>query len=253
MKCGITKMWEHLNKEGIHCSRNDVTKVYKQNLNVPGKKFKKKPKIRCRYTISQTNGAWHGDIHYISKTDQVKYLFVLIDDRSRFIVNWGLFNNKTAINVIQVLSEAVSLYGPPLIFWSDNGTENVNKEMAEFLEQNNIFHVKTIPGNPQSNGKIEKFWPPLDKRLANKNSWQEVEETIQNYIDIYNYKIPHSGLEKIGGFHAYPSEIFFNENYQKTTVDECKIKIDDKGDVTLRSFFKIPKKVDFRNISDLLN
>ena len=251
--CGITKLWEKLNKDNIKVSRKDVEKVYKNILNIPGKNKKKVPKPRCRYLITQVNGAWHGDIHYLNFNNEIRYLFVLIDDRSRFIVNYGIFFNKTAVNVVAVLSEVVSLYGPPLIFWSDNGSENVNQEMDEFLENNHIARVTTLPGNPQSNGKIEKFWPPLEKKLKKCNSWEQIKNQIQNYIEMYNYHLPHNGLEKINGFHAYPSEIFFNERFKKTNLEECKINIDGRGEVSLRSFFKIPKKIDFRKIEDLLN
>ena len=252
LQCGINKLWEHINKEGFQISRLKVERICQSILLTP-KKPKKKEKIRSRYLVNQVNGAWHGDIHYIILNQEQKYLFTLIDDRSRFIVGWGLGEHKNSELVLNTFQKAVEQYTTPLAFWSDNGKENIAGLIDSFLKQNDIHHCLTIPGNPQSNGKIEVWWKPLEKRLETAESWPEIESRIENYIRIYNYSLPHLGLEKINGFHAYPAEVFFDENLQKTNLDECTIHIDNKGDVTLANFWHIKKIPSLLNIQSLLN
>ena len=196
--------------------------------------------------ISQVNGVWHGDIHYIVLNNgDIHYLFALIDDRSRYIIHWGLFEHKIAENVRNVFEEAIIKNNTTqLAFWNDNGLENCGRIMEQFLQQNEIFHIKTLPGNPQSNRKIEKWWNPLQKRIneISPTNWEEVISIINSYVINYNEHIPHMGLEKIGLYHAYPIEVYTNPTLQKTTIDECTLQIDQHNTITLRNFLHIDAK-----------
>ena len=150
------------------------------SLSTYPKKKNKNPKIRFRYEASSVNAIWHGDIHYIIFNYEIKYLFALIDDKSRFITGWGMFEHKTCFNCIQVFNKAIENYGRPLCYFSDNGKENVGSPMKAFLHHFEIRHITTIPGNPEANGKIEKFWLPLEKRFRIKLKM----ELIKNWNDI---------------------------------------------------------------------
>ena len=238
LKCGITKLWEHINKEGNKVSRIAVEKVCQDVLHTE-KKAKKKEKPRCRYLVSHVNAAWHGDIHYLIFNEEKKYLFALIDDRSRYIVRYGIFDDKTAQRVVEIMKEAVAFHTRPLVYWSDNGSENIADITKQFCTEHGIVHCTTIPGNPQSNGKIEAWWHPLEKRLSSVTSWDEIFNEIADYILIYNTKLPHFSLEKINGFHAYPIEIFFNPDLQYSSIDETTINIDGRGEVSLKKFLHL--------------
>ena len=135
--CGIRKTYEVLNKNGFHISHDRVKKVFQELLLIPKKPKKVQKDIRCRYLISQVNGVWHGDIHYIVLNNgDIHYLFALIDDRSRYIIHWGLFEHKTTENVRNVFEEAISKNNTtPLAFWSDNGLENCGRIMEQFLSK----------------------------------------------------------------------------------------------------------------------
>ena len=65
IKSGITKTWIRLRKEGVSISRATVEDIMQNHLGFP--KRLKKPKAcgRTRYVVSQVNGCWHGDIHYV--------------------------------------------------------------------------------------------------------------------------------------------------------------------------------------------
>ena len=176
---GITKTWMILNKKGIDCSRNDVELVFTK-LGKTKDKEKSIPKVRCRYLVEMVNGVWHGDIHYIVKPDIVRYIFALIDDRSRYIVGYGIFSKKTASNVLDVFKKTIETNGvKPLAYWCDNGTENIAKEVKNYLSENEIYQILTIPGNPQSNGKIERFWLGLDKRIKDPTTIGQIERAIE--------------------------------------------------------------------------
>ena len=235
---GITKIWERANKEGVSISHEKVTQICQKKLGFPTKIPRPKPLQRCRYLISQVNGVWHGDIHYITLNNQeIKYLFALLDDRSRFIVGWGLYDQKNSQAVISTFQAAIENIGEtPLIYWSDNGGENRSDLTRHFLRTHNIHQIFTTPSNPQQNGKMERWWRKLDEFLHNATTWDEVFTIIEYYVNIYNYSIPHHGLEKVNGFHCYPFEVFSNRYLQKTTIDDCKIIIDGKHEIPLSEF-----------------
>jgi transposase InsO family protein len=68
--------------------------------------------------------------------------------------------------------------------WTDNGTE-FKGEFAELLKQKSIKAVKSLPYNPEQNGKIERFWKNIE--------YLKYEEEIGGAIQHYNIE-PHTGL-----------------------------------------------------------
>ena len=245
LKIGITKTWERLNKEGTDCSREEVADIFSAHIRGEVITIKKSPKQRCRYLVDKVYGVWHGDIHYLILNHQKRYLFALIDDRSRYIVGYGIFNFKTSDNCISVFQKAIAdVSAKPLVYWSDNGLENKSEKMARFCETNSIHQIFTLPGNPQSNGKIEKFWRPLSARIEDAQTWEEMISLIDKYIVDYNTKIPHSALEKgKGGKTSYPCEVYFNESIQASDIDSTFIHIDDKGCIPLSDFLHLKSSV----------
>ena len=244
LQCGITKLWEAMYWDNLSNpnypspTRYTIQRICQENLHYPTKPKKSAKKIRVRYLVTQVHGAWHGDIHYVTipALDEQKYLFALIDDRSRMIVGFNLLNTKTADGVIQTLDETIKrLNVSPFIYWSDNGGENIADSVCHFLESHGIIPIRTIPGNPESNGKIERFWPNVQKRLDKIQTWDEALYVIINYIGIYNYETPHSGLETINGKHPTPAMVFNNQIFQKTNLNDCKIRIDD-SEISLAKF-----------------
>ena len=100
----------------------------------------------------------------------------------------------------------------------------------------------TLPGNPQSNGKIEKFWSSLDKHIEG-DQWEDVYESIKKYIFDYNYKIPHTGLG-IGkdGFISTPAELYYDDDLRAINMESTSILIDNKNSIPLSEFVKKKKR-----------
>ena len=130
------------------------------------------------------------NIYYIVLINsEIHYSFALIDDRSRNIIHCGFFEHKTVENVKVIFEGTRNKNNIPLLaFWSDNGHKNCCSIMEQFLKQNRIFHIKTLPRNPQSNGKFEKWWKSLQTRINKRSltNWEEVTSIFNSYVINYN-------------------------------------------------------------------
>ena len=88
-----------------------------------------------------------------------KYVLTFVDDYSRYVVAYFL---KKKSEVVVKMKEFQALYenqcGERLkCVCSDNGTEFVNKKMAELFRQKGIMHQRTVPYSPQQNGVAERM------------------------------------------------------------------------------------------------
>ena len=137
----------------------------------------------------------------------------------------------------EILNDVCSNLRPPICYWSDNGGENVGAITQNVLRNFNINHIKTLPGNPQSNGKIERWWQRVDSRTKNLQSWEEMAYEIDKFTYIYNTELPHGELPLLNGFHATPEEIFHHPDYQIDKVEDINIYIDGNP-VKLLDFIK---------------
>jgi transposase InsO family protein len=140
--------------------------------------------VRCRYEACQTNLFWHTDLH--QPHDGPGYYIAFLDDASRRITGLEHLEHKSADRTTAALIRAISFYGTPYAVWSDNGTE-FHGDFDDILTRANILHIRTRPYNPQQNGKMERFWPTLERCPAGV--------PIAQYIEDYNNAI-HTALPR---------------------------------------------------------
>ncbi len=213
LQIGITKMFEYINKENImgeHISKPKIEHIYNEFIREPQCSKVKKGKTIVRYVADKSNAIWHGDIHYLNLNGETKYIYAIIDDYSRFICCAEILESKSCEKVAECLVSACCNYTKPLIYWSDNGGENLGKEIKKVYKQWDICHIRTKPYNPAANGKIERWWQGVEKRIKRCQTWQEIDVAIKKFTEDYNNKIVHTGLPKKNGFHQYPAELFFD-------------------------------------------
>ena len=231
---GIAAASEHLARfEAVNISPNTVGKIFKKHelpdgdqgaaeasYHVKGDKDRKvEQQLEAeldeweRFARPNPNDTWQMDImsFYIRGAHKV-YLITALDDCSRYVVNWGLFREQTADNVLEILRVALASHGAPKEVLTDQGAQFKHwggvTQFEKLLAKLNIEHIKARPHHPQTCGKIEAFHKTIHRELIDKEffiSQEQATEKIGRFVDHYNYARPHSSLD---GF--TPSDRFYN-------------------------------------------
>jgi transposase InsO family protein len=158
------------------------------------------------------NELWQTDImSFMIKGQYRVYVIGFMDDHSRFIVGWGLYRFQTAANVQEVFRAGIEKHGLPKEVLSDNGRQYYSwrgrSQFTEMLTKLGIRHIRSRPYHPQTCGKIESFWRNVIQECLAKTplgSFEEAKEKLGEYIEYYNFKRPHQGIENVT-----PSDRFY--------------------------------------------
>lgn len=191
---GAVNMEKILSFDGKHIPHNRIHKIMKQEglaITQPNKSRRRK---WIRYERRFSNSLWHIDWSLFKG----KWLIAILDDASRFIVGYGLFDNATQNNSIIVMQQAIQQYGTPKQLVSDHGVQFTSiaretcanpsdNKFQKFLKENNIQHIKARVKHPQTNGKLERWWQ-TNKFLCNHFG------SLKKGIKYYNEKRPHMSL-----------------------------------------------------------
>lgn len=82
--------------------------------------------------------------------------------------------------------QATVLHKPRLL--SDNGSGYISRELADWLEDQQMDHVRGAPYHPQTQGKIERWHQTLKNRILLENYFLpgDLEAQIEAFVDHYN-------------------------------------------------------------------
>lgn len=144
------------------------------------------------------------------------YLSTILDDYSRFIVSWELCSSMKAIDVKSTLNKAllatdITNKKPPKLL-SDNGSCYISNELAQYLQERDIHHVRGRPLHPQTQGKIERYHRSMKNvmKLDNYFSPGQLEVKMEEFVKYYNFKRYHESLNNLT-----PAEVYFGTGQKK--------------------------------------
>lgn len=199
-------------------------------------KITRKPhKVIMREQSTRPLELTHGDVCGPLPTESLngsRYMFVLIDDFSGMYFTYFM-KHKNEINEKLVLfkEKYENLLGVRIKrFITDNGREFVNRELDEFLGRNGISHEKTVPYNPESNGKAER---------ANRTILERTK------ILLYDSKLPNTFWAEAAACASYISNVTLRKRKNKTPFElfyGAKPNIDYLRVFGCIVYFHIPKQ-----------
>ena len=184
------------------------------------------------------NQLWQTDFTYLKVIGWGWfYLSTILDDYSRYIISWKLCTTMKAGDVTDTLElalaasgcdQATVLHKPRLL--SDNGSSYVAGDLAIWLEEKGMDHVRGAPHHPQTQGKIERWHQTMKDRVLLEHYYLpgDLEGQIEAFVDYYNHRRYHESLNNVT-----PADVYFGrsetilrerEKIKKLTIQKRRLQ-----------------------------
>ena len=163
---------------------------------------------------TRPNELWQTDFTYLKVIGWGWfYLSTILDDYSRYIIAWKLCTTMKTEDVTDTLDlalqasgcdQATVLHKPRLL--SDNGSSYISGELADWLEDQQMDHVRGAPYHPQTQGKIERWHQTLKNRILLENYYLpgDLRRQIDAFVEHYNQHRYHESLQNLT-----PADVYF--------------------------------------------
>jgi len=185
-------------------------------------------KVR-RFERATPNQLWQTDLFtfMLKRQNRRVYLVAFMDDHSRYIVSYGLHASQSAALVLEVFRAGIASCGAPQEVLTDNGSQYVTwrgtSAFAKELQRRGIQHVVASPRRPQTLGKVERFWGTLWRECLQTAVFIDLADAqarIGHFIDYYNFRRPHQGLEGL-----VPADRFFQLAPEVRKTLEARVNV----------------------------
>lgn len=182
----------------VHLPHNRIHQIMR-SLKLAKRQRKKSQRRKwIRFERYKSNSLWHIDWSKLGR----KWLIIIEDDASRFMVGYGLFESANTENSMLVMERAITAYGVPKALLSGHDSQfcgiverNVKKEPSEFqqlLKKHGIKHILARVNHPQTNGKLERAFGTVKSKIK---EFQNLDELIHWYNNIRPHMSLKNGLE----------------------------------------------------------
>jgi len=160
------------------------------------------------------NQLWQTDFTYLKVIGWGWfYLSTVLDDFSRYIIARKLCTTMCCEDVTETLEQALKAsgcecaqvaYRPRLL--SDNGPSYIAGDLARWLKDQGMHHVRGAPFHPQTQGKIERWHQTLKNRILLENYYLpgDLETQIDAFVDYYNNHRYHEAISNLT-----PADLYF--------------------------------------------
>lgn len=180
------------------------------------------------------NQMWQTDFTYLKVIGWGWfYLSTILDDYSRYVIAWKLCTTMKASDVTDTLELALQASGcdqvdvhhkPRLL--SDNGASYIAGELADWLDDQGMDHVRGAPYHPQTQGKIERWHQTLKNRILLENYFLpgDLKGQIGKFISYYNHHRYHESINNLT-----PADVYFGRAqailHQRKRIKQNTIKL----------------------------
>lgn len=121
----------------------------------------------------------------------------IVDWYSRRILAWRLSNTLTTDFCIEALEEAITRYGTPEIFNTDQGSQFTSAEFTGVLKAHDIRISMDGKGCWRDNVFVERLWRTIkyeEVYLKAYDSVSQAKASLGQFITFYNNRRPHQAF-----------------------------------------------------------
>jgi len=136
----------------------------------------------------------------------VRVIYQVEDDHSRMILAQGHDSTENGRTSIRVVSQAISDYGTPRRFLTDNHSSlnatrrGLSAPLEVWLSDRGVEAITGRPGKPTTQGKAERLHQTLKKYLEASrpiSTNEELDQCLEDFADHYNKRRPHQSLGRM--------------------------------------------------------
>jgi len=215
---GSRSMRNHLRRLGYKVNRKKVQRLMrlmgleaiypKSKTSRPHPQDEVYPYLLRNLNIERPNQVWAADITYIPMNRGFMYLVAVMDWHSRKVLSWQLSNTLDTDFCIQAVEEAISRFGAPEIFNTDQGTQFTATAFTDLLKAHNVSISMDGRGRVQDNIFIERLWWTLKYQylyLWSFDNGSQLRQGLGKWFEFYNTERSHQALDNLT-----PDEVYFN-------------------------------------------
>ena len=203
-------------KYGYYVSESSVYRILKSRGLIQAPAFEVvKAADKFHHPTVRVNQMWQTDFTYFKVIGWGwYYMSTVLDDYSRYIVEWELCNTMTASDVERILDKSLlktDLTQMPKLL-SDNGACYISDQLNDYMSIVGMKHVRGAPAHPQTQGKIERYHRSMKNVLKLETYYnpEELKQAIKRFVNYYNNQRYHESLNNLT-----PSDVYFRRGHEK--------------------------------------
>ena len=204
---GARQMARHLRREGYTVGRKRIrrlmakmglTPIYQRpRTTVPNPGHRIFPYLLRDLVIDRPNQVWCTDITYLPMRRGFLYLVAVMDWATRRVLAWRVSNTMDVEFCLEALEEALTRFGRPEIFNSDQGSQFTSPRFTGVLQRAGVRISMDGRGRWMDNVFIERLWRSLKYECVYLHAFETASELragLSKWIGYYNVGRPHSAL-----------------------------------------------------------
>ena len=177
-----------------------IVAIYpKKKTSQPGQGHKIYPYLLRGLEVNRPGQVYCADITYIPMAKGFVYLVAVMDWYSRKVLSWRVSNTLDSAFCVDSLEEAISRYGAPEIFNTDQGAQFTSEAFTGALKAAGIQISMDGKGRWVDNVFVERLWRSLKYEEVYLKAYDTVTEArlgIGNYFRFYNCERRHQSLDR---------------------------------------------------------
>ena len=215
---GSRMLRDLLGGEGVKVGRLHVATLMKKmgiaaiyrrpNTSKPAPGHRIYPYLLRKLAVTRPNQVWATDITYVPMARGFVYLVAIVDWFSRRVLAWRVSITLATDFCVEALEEALTRFGKPEIFNTDQGSQFTSTEFTGVLQREKIAISMDGKGCWRDNVFVERLWKTIKYEHIYLHAYATVSEAkakVGVYLDFYNRRRPHTALDR-----QTPDTAYFN-------------------------------------------
>ena len=204
---GSRKLARCLKSEGNEVNRKQVQRLMrlmgiegiapKADTSRPAPEHATYPYLLRNVKVCRVNQVWSTDVTYIPMAHGFAYLVAIMDWYSRRVLSWRVSNTLDTAFCVEALEEALSSFGKPEIFNTDQGAQFTSAAFTSVLHSHGVKISMDGKGRYIDNIFVERLWRSVKYEEVYLHAYESVSEAragLARYFAFYNQERPHQAL-----------------------------------------------------------